>query len=355
MRAQRARTRLDAARAAQIRAQASGLAAKYPLCGRYAGASPHRSRQRVQETRKALGSKVEHGPRKRGSSRAQRECGLPTSSGPRPRARAAFQTPGTSLGSTSPCLRHPTPRSQVWAPATSGGSRTGGGAIRRFQPSNQRADEASSSHTGGGAPWRSFQCLRAFSSNVGQGVPNLARRAQHPQVVAPVEDPPRAVEGAVHRPRQTRGHRLHAVPQRLLCRRFHQQVHVVSLDRVVNDAEIPPLARLAQTAAEDLQEAPASERGQPYADPKGHVRRAVAGHTRPPHVVDRRPLRRWLAPGPGPPPAPARQHAHVVERELLAAPHLQLDYSYDYRIVKSGPTQSGFAPDAGRPGFTPDR
>ncbi len=61
---------------------------------------------------------------------------------------AALPPPGTSAGSTSPWRRHPTVSNQVCAPATSGGSRTRGPAIHRFQPSNHRADEASSSRTG---------------------------------------------------------------------------------------------------------------------------------------------------------------------------------------------------------------
>ena len=73
--------------------------------------------------------------------------------------------PGTSAGSSSPCLRQPTASSHVRARATgrasTAGSTSPSTALAGRQPSNHRADDAGSNRA---APERGRACRRAFRS-----------------------------------------------------------------------------------------------------------------------------------------------------------------------------------------------
>ena len=133
--------------------------------------------------------------------------------------------------------------------------------------------------------------LAGVQQNVGQSIPDFARRSQDSQVVPPMEDAPRTAEHTVRRPGKPRRDCLHPPPEGLPSRGFHEQVNVIALHRVVHDAKHAPLARLAEASPEGLQKTSAPQRGQLAAYAKGYVRRAVSRNARSSHVMDRRPLR----------------------------------------------------------------
>src|SRR5262245_13454996 len=95
--------------------------------------------------------------------------------------------------------------------------------------------------------------LREVPSRVQQDVreraPYLARTAETPVVVAAVEHGPAPTARAIHRSRQPRCDALHPARERVFAMRLDDQMRVVSLERVVRDAEAALLARLRERAA----------------------------------------------------------------------------------------------------------
>jgi len=68
------------------------------------------------------------------------------------------------------------------------------------------------------------------------------------QVIAVREHGAAAAEDAVHRPSQARGDRLHSGSEISLARWLDDRMQVIVLDRVVNQPEVPALARSRQAA-----------------------------------------------------------------------------------------------------------
>lgn len=83
-----------------------------------------------------------------------------------------------------------------------------------------------------------------------EGIPDLARRAKCVQVIAIGEHWPGALEHAIHSASEACGDRFHAASERALVIRFHDQVDVISLERVVDEAERSAFARLGEGAFE---------------------------------------------------------------------------------------------------------
>ncbi len=145
---------------------------------------------------------------------------------------------------------------------------------------------------------------------------NLARCSQQPVVVAPVEHRPAALADSIHGARQASRDALHAARERFLALRFHDQMSVVALERVVRHAEAAPLARVGQRAPPLVDQRPTPQRGNALPHTQRHVDRAVP-----------RDLLASSMPNPGPrPPGPprarpratsSRPHPVVGERELL--------------------------------------
>jgi hypothetical protein len=79
--------------------------------------------------------------------------------------------------------------------------------------------------------------------HVGERVPHLARAGEDALVVALGEHSAGAPERAVHGEREARAERLHRAPERGAIARLDDQVHVVALDRVVDEPEARPLLR----------------------------------------------------------------------------------------------------------------
>jgi hypothetical protein len=153
--------------------------------------------------------------------------------------------------------------------------------------------------------------------HVGDCVPHLARRPQDPHVGAIGEHPARVPEDAVRGAREARGDRLQPARQVAGARGLDDQVRVVGLDAVVDEAEAPALAGRPPAALELGDEARAAQRGKVRA----HLQRDVAGMAcgeggaSPMRIA---PLRPGLAAGAGPRPAPARGRAQI-EHELSRA------------------------------------
>ena len=88
----------------------------------------------------------------------------------------------------------------------------------------------------------------SVQQHVAQRVPHLGRRPEHVEVVAVAEHRPAPLQRPVHGAREARGDRLHPSPERLRPVRLHEQMDVIVLDRVVDEPERPPVARLPERA-----------------------------------------------------------------------------------------------------------
>ncbi|MDJ0848439.1 MAG: hypothetical protein QNK04_08685, partial [Myxococcota bacterium] len=89
---------------------------------------------------------------------------------------------------------------------------------------------------------------------------NLLRRAKHVEVVAVGEHAPTACEHAVDRPREARADRLHSATECAAISGLDDHVHVVDLDRVVDDPELPALAGSREGPLHFPDESPATKR-----------------------------------------------------------------------------------------------
>jgi hypothetical protein len=115
---------------------------------------------------------------------------------------------------------------------------------------------------------------------VGDRVPHLARRPQHPQVVAIHKSGTPASERPVHSPREARGERLHSSAQRDRVIRLDHEVGMGALDGIVDDAEVAALGERAERRLDGRDEAPHAERRDPRANLERDERR-MRGADRP--------------------------------------------------------------------------
>jgi len=113
----------------------------------------------------------------------------------------------------------------------------------------------------------------------------------------PLEDP-------VGRSRQPRTDGFHATSQGVCVRCLDQEVHVIRLQRVVDDSEIATLARLAESALEGLDELGEAERRNASADPERDVGRVSSSRALPWGMAHARALARRLPSGACAPAAP---------------------------------------------------
>jgi hypothetical protein len=87
-----------------------------------------------------------------------------------------------------------------------------------------------------------------------------------PDVIPAGHDLAAPCEYAVYGERNSRAEGVHSPPECNVILRFNDQVQVISLDRVVNEAEARPRATRPETLAQCLDEAIRAERGQPFPD-----------------------------------------------------------------------------------------
>lgn len=157
--------------------------------------------------------------------------------------------------------------------------------------------------------------LARVQQDVGERGSNLARRPQEAEMVATVEDRARARESAVHDARETRRNRLHPAPERLLGVRFDDHVGVIALERVLQHAELAPLAGLPQTPLELEHEPAGAKARQSTPQAERHVSRTCR-QMRPSTVLDAR-ARPRRPTGAGARPAASRSPPQIAEGELL--------------------------------------
>ncbi len=146
----------------------------------------------------------------------------------------------------------------------------------------------------------------SVQEDVRERVPNLARRAQRAHVVAIREDRTAANKHSVHGSGEPRTDRLHPTTQVLCARRLRNQMHVVHLDRVVDETEPTALAGSSEARLHFAHEPRDAQRRDvaPYA--QGHVAGMSRGEGRPAAmgITADRPR---LATRAGSAPAPARR------------------------------------------------
>jgi hypothetical protein len=84
-----------------------------------------------------------------------------------------------------------------------------------------------------------------IEKHIGDRASNLTRSSQDTDVAAIGKHTAAAMKDAVDATRKTRGDRLQPTREIPRASRFDDHVHVVALDRVVNETKSTPLARRA--------------------------------------------------------------------------------------------------------------
>ena len=147
--------------------------------------------------------------------------------------------------------------------------------------------------------------------HVREPTPHLSRRAKDTQVVAIREHTPGTPERSVHPARKAGGKRLHPAPERLAPVRFDDEVRMIALDRVVDDAKRASLATLRERTLDRSHRTLRPETGEILPDLQRHMAGESPRELLAREMSDRR-IRTRLAPGAWTPPAPRA----AVERKL---------------------------------------
>jgi hypothetical protein len=128
-----------------------------------------------------------------------------------------------------------------------------------------------------------------FSSTYASAFRTSRGRPQHPQVVAIAQHGPARSERAVHGAGEARAERLHPAAERLRAVGFDDEVRVVRLDRVFDDAEIAARAKRPERVLELRDQQTSPQRRQSRTRLQCHERRmrrrdsvaAAMSHARP--------------------------------------------------------------------------
>lgn len=120
--------------------------------------------------------------------------------------------------------------------------------------------------------------------HVGQRVSHLARRAQNAHVRSVVERAANTPEHTIDGPRESRRERFHAVRQIAGARGLDDRVHVIGLDRVVDQPEAPALPHAAEGALRLRDESSRSQRRYLASHADRHVAGMPRGERRAPGV-----------------------------------------------------------------------
>jgi len=122
-------------------------------------------------------------------------------------------------------------------------------------------------------------------------------------------------EHAIHRPRYARGYRFETIGEIPSAPCLHDQMRVVALDRVVDEAESAALAAGAEAALELRDESARAQRWNVATHAEGLVR-GMSGSEGSTSSMRVAPQRSWLAARAFTTSAPMRRAAKI-ERELL--------------------------------------
>ena len=115
-----------------------------------------------------------------------------------------------------------------------------------------------------------------IEQHVCESVTHLSRCPQNVEVIAVREHPPAPTKNPIHGPRYARTDRFHSRGEIPLARRLDDRVHVVVLDRVVNQAEAPAFTRRSEAAFQRTYDLHAEQRRKPAP----HLQRDVTRKTR---------------------------------------------------------------------------
>ncbi|HEY2388181.1 MAG TPA: hypothetical protein VGK30_14555 [Candidatus Binatia bacterium] len=85
---------------------------------------------------------------------------------------------------------------------------------------------------------RASGVVSRVQQHIAQRRPHLARSAQHPRMIAIVEDSPTGSGGTVDRARQPRADRHHSSTQSCGTTRFHDQMSMIPLQGILHQAKI---------------------------------------------------------------------------------------------------------------------
>jgi hypothetical protein len=135
---------------------------------------------------------------------------------------------------------------------------------------------------------------------------HLEWRAQQVQVVAVAKHRAPPPGDSLQRPGDPRGQRHHAASERAPVRGFDEGVEVISLERVLEEAEVAALGPAAEGALESAGQAALAQRGQARAELQRHVAGQVSRDVRPGAVAHPR-IRSGLPPSAGSRAAAARE------------------------------------------------
>ncbi len=111
-----------------------------------------------------------------------------------------------------------------------------------------------------GVPYRSRGVLPRIEQHVAERVPHLPRRRQEANVIAVRQHPPAPPHRAVHGERESRADRRHAARERCTIVRFHDQVRVIALQRIVRQPKARPRAPAGEGALDRADDRDGSQR-----------------------------------------------------------------------------------------------
>jgi hypothetical protein len=194
--------------------------------------------------------------------------------------------------------------------------------------------------------------------HVSHRVRYFARRAQHVLVVAIGKDRTASPKTRIQRLRDPDSKPLHRAPESGRAFALHDEVEVISLDGVVDDARPEPLARLVQGAQKCARGGLASQISHRRPEPLRHVNRAARGKRRPRRVryarSDQPRMRqRARAAGSFAPASPLRQR----KRQLPRLRHFRVLHrlaQLEKRILRMPARAAGKRRHRGRAQVTPD-
>ena len=169
---------------------------------------------------------------------------------------------------------------------------------------------------------RSRGSLRRVLSRVEEHVAkrrsHLPGRAERAVVIAAVEHRSPPLEDPIHGPREARGQALHPIRQGRDALRFDEQVDVIVLERVVDDAEVCALRDRAERALHFANQAHRSQRRHVAANANRHQAGMALRKLRPPAMPHPR-SRRSLSPGTFSRTTPTHRHLRDPARAAIDA------------------------------------
>src|SRR5262245_32085987 len=158
--------------------------------------------------------------------------------------------------------------------------------------------------------------MDGIAQDVEEGMADLARRAQHAQVIPVIEDLPAPVVDAIEPTSDAHGEALHAARQGAGAFGFADEVEVVGLNGVMDEPESEPIFTASKASPEGAVRLVTPHRRKTGSQPQGDMERLASTEHRPPDALDSLP-----PPGPpGVPPDPAVHARSRLQPELLPPP-----------------------------------